>query len=148
MGNCCGSAATVPSEPQPRPPVTELRPSAPAPLQPNIKEGSSIPSSSRPPSRPRSHLSASKLESIHHSEVSSQDPTPRSRTKSAPQAPQTLKSSSPQDPRIRAHSVVQSKRSSRSDSRPTGPGETIIESHEFPLTAYKSKQSRGSVHRL
>ena len=148
MGNCCGSAATVLSEPQPRPPVIELRPSAPAPLQPNIKEESSIPSSSRPPFRPRTHSSASKHKSTHHSEGSSQDPIPRSRTKSAPQAPQTFKSPSPQDPRSRARLVVQSKRSSRSDSRPTGPGETIIESHEFPLTAYKSKQSRESVHRL
>jgi hypothetical protein len=146
MGNCCGSAATVLSEPQPRPPVIELRPSAPAPLQPNIKEESSIPSSSRPPSRPRSHSSASKHKSTHHSEGSSQDPIPRGRTKSAPQAPQTFKSPSPQDPRARL--VVQSKRSSCSDSRPTGPGETIIESHEYPLTAYKSKQSRESVHRL
>ncbi|KAF8489083.1 kinase-like domain-containing protein [Russula emetica] len=112
MGNCCGSAATVPSEPQPWPPVTELRPSAPVPLQPT---------SSRLPSRPRSLSSASKRESTQHSARSSQDPTPRSRTKSAPQPRQIFKSSSfPQDPRPRARSVVQSKRSSRSDSR-TGP---------------------------
>jgi hypothetical protein len=124
MGNCCGSTATVPPDPQPGPPVTELRPSAPAPLQPNIKEGSSVPSSSsRPPSRPRSHSSASRHEPTQHTPRSSQDPTPRSRTKSAPQPPQTIKSSSPQDPRPRARSVVQSKRSSRSDSRTTGPGE-------------------------
>jgi hypothetical protein len=128
MGNCCGSAATEPSEPQPVPLVTALRPSAPAPLQPNIKEESSVPSSSQPPSRRRSHSSASKHESIHQSGRSPQDPIPRSRTKSAPQAPQTFQSSSPQNPRPRARSVVQSKRSSRSDSRATGPGETIIES--------------------
>jgi hypothetical protein len=123
MGNCCGSAATVPSEPQPGPPI-ELRPSAPVPLQPVIQEGSSAPSSSRPPPRPRSHSSTSRHEPTQHSARSSQDPIPRSRTKSAPQAPQTFQSSSPQDPRPRARSVVQSKRSSRSDSRTTGPGET------------------------
>ena len=124
MGNCCGSASTVPSEPQ----VTELRPSAPAPLQRTIKEDSSVPSSSQPPSRRRSHSSASKHESTHHSGRSPQDPIPRSRTKSAPQPPQAFQSSSPQDLRPRARSVVQSKRSSRSDSRATGPGETIFES--------------------
>ena len=123
MGNCCGSAATVPSEPQLGPPI-ELRPSAPAPLQPSIGRESSVPSSSRPTPRPRSHSSASKRESTRHSGMSSQDPIPRSRTKSAPQPPQTFKSSSPQDPRPRARSVHQSKRSSRSDSRPTSPGET------------------------
>jgi hypothetical protein len=122
MGNCCGSAATVPSEPHPGPPI-ELRPSAPVPLQPVIKE-SSAPSSSRPPSRPRSHSSVSRHEPTQHTARSSQDPIPRSRTKSAPQVPQTFNSSSPQDPRPRARSVVQSKRSSRSDSRTTGPGET------------------------
>jgi hypothetical protein len=124
MGNCCGSAATVPSEPQLGPPVTELRLSAPSPLQPDVKEESSVPSSSRTPSRPRSHSSASKHESTHHSGRPSRDPIPRSRTKSAPQPPQTFKSSSPQDPRPRARSVVQSKRSSRSDSGTTHPGET------------------------
>ena len=128
MGNCCGSAATVPSEPQPGPPVVKLKPSAPAPLQLIKKEGSTISSSSRPLYRPRGHSSASKHESTHHSGRSSPDPTPRSRTKSAPQPPQTFKSSSSQDPRPRARSVIQSKRSSRSDFSPTAPGETIIES--------------------
>ena len=128
MGNCCGSAATVPSEAQPDPPVVELKPFAPAPLQLNKKKGSSISSSSRPPYRPRGHSSASKHESTHHSGRSSPDPTPRSRTKSAPQPPKTFKSSSSQDPRPRARSVIQSKISSRSDFRPTAPGETIIES--------------------
>jgi hypothetical protein len=127
MGNCCSSAATVPSEPQPWPQVTELGPSAPAPSQRNTAEGSlALPSSQSAPRRP-GHLSASKDESTHHSGRSSQDPTPRSRTKSAPQTPQTFNSSSSQDPRPRAHSVVQSK-SSHSDSRPTVPGETMIES--------------------
>ena len=41
--------------------VTKLRPSAPTPLQPCIKEESSVPSSSQP------HSSASKHESTHHS---------------------------------------------------------------------------------
>jgi hypothetical protein len=90
------------------------------PLQRIVKEESSVPSSSRPPSRPRSHSSASKHESTHHSGRSPQGPIPRSRTKSEPQPPQAFQSSSPQDPRPRARSVVQSKRSSRSDSRPTG----------------------------
>ncbi|KAI0272993.1 hypothetical protein BGY98DRAFT_1099662 [Russula aff. rugulosa BPL654] len=121
MGNCCGSAATVPSETLPGPPVIELRPSAPAPLQPNIKGRSSVPSSSRPLSGPHSHSSTSKHQSTHHSGWSPQDPIPRSRTRSAPQVSQTFKSSSPQDPRPRARSVVQSKRSSRSDSIPMGP---------------------------
>ena len=124
MGNICGSTATAPSDPQPRPPVTVPRPSAPAALQPNIKEESPVPSSSRPPSRPRSHSSASRHESTQHIARPSQDPIPRTRTKSAPQPPQAFKSSSPQGPRPRARSVVQSKRSSRSDSRTTGPGET------------------------
>src|SRR5258708_3990104 len=115
MGNCCDSAATVPSE---------LRRSARAQLQPSIERESSLPSSSRPTSRPRSHSSASKRESTRHSGMSSQDPIPRSRTKSAPQPPQTFKSSTPQDARPRAHSVHQSERTSRSDSRPTSPGET------------------------
>lgn len=119
MGNCCGGTSTVPSEPQPEP----LRPSAPVPLQPIVKEESSVPSSSRPPSRPRSLSSASKHESTQHTARSPQDPTSRSRTKSAPQQPQTFKPSSPQDPRPRARSVVQPKKSSRSDSRTTGSGE-------------------------
>ena len=142
MGNCCGSAATVPSETLPGPPVIEPRQSTPAPLQPNIKERSSVPSS-RPLSGPHSHSSASKHKSTHHSGRSPQDPIPRSRTRSAPQAPQTFKSPSPQDSRPRARSVVQSKRSCRSDSRLTGPGETIIESHEFPLTALKEQAKSG-----
>jgi hypothetical protein len=121
MGNCCGSAAMVPSQPQPAPPV-ELRPSARAPSQPKVNE-SSVPPSSRPPFRSRGLSSASQHESTLHGGRSSQDTTPRSRTKSAPQPPQTFKSSSPQDPRPRTRSVVQSKRSSRADSRPTGPGE-------------------------
>ena len=122
MGNCCSSSATVPSEPQP-PPVTGLRSSAPAPLQPNVKDVSLIPSSSRPPSRPRGHSSVSQHESTRRGGRSSQDLTPRSRTKSAPQPSQTFKSSSPQDSRPRVRSVVQSKRSSRSDSRHKGLGE-------------------------
>lgn len=127
MGNLCGSAATVPSEPQSGPPVAELRPSTPDSLQlgPNVKEEYSVPSSSRSLSRPRCHSSASQRLSTQQSGRSSQDPTPRSRTKSAPHPPQTFKPSSPQDPRSRL--VVQSK-SSRSDPRPTSPGETIIES--------------------
>ena len=119
MGNLCGSAATVPSEPPPRPQVT-----VPVPLQRSIKEESPVPSSSRPTSRPRSHSSASKRESTQYSGRSPQDPIPRSRTKSAPQPPQTIKPSSSQDPRPRARSVVQPKRSSRSDSKTTGPGES------------------------
>ena len=146
MGNCCGSAATVPSETLPGPPaieLTQLRPSAPAPLQPNIKERPSVPSSSRPLSRPHSHSSAPKHKATHHNGRSPQDPIPRSRTKSAPQAPQIFKSPSPHHSRPRACSVVQSKRSSRSDSRLTGPGDTIIESHEFPLTALKEQAKSG-----
>jgi hypothetical protein len=114
MGNCFGSPATIQSEPQPRPLVIELRSSASAPL---------------PPSRPRSHssLAVSEHESGHHRGRSSQDPTPCSRIKSAPQPPQTFKSPFPQDPKTKARSVVQSKRSSRSDFRPTGPGENIFE---------------------
>ena len=122
MGNCCGSSATIPSQPQPAPSVTELRP---PPLRPNVNEGSSVPSSSRPRSRPRGHSSSSSQhESRRHGGGSLQDSTPLSRTKSAPQPPQTSKSSFPQDSRPRARSVVQSKRSSHPDSRPTGPGET------------------------
>ncbi|KAN0107065.1 hypothetical protein V8E52_010510 [Russula decolorans] len=143
MGNCCGGTATVPSEPQPGPPVTQPRPSAPAPLQPNIKEGSSVPSSSRPPSRPRSHSSASKHESTQHTGRSSQDPIPRSRTKSAPQAPQISKSSSPQEPRARARSVVQPKRSSRSDSRTTGPEHA--KGVRSPTMSYPSRRTLNST---
>ena len=118
MGNCCGSAATVPSEPQPGLPV-DLRPSAPVPLQPIVREESSIPSSSRPPSRPRSHSSASKRGR------SSQDQPSRNRTKSVPWPPQSFQSPSLQDPKptTSTRSAVQSKRSSRPDSRPTSPGE-------------------------
>jgi hypothetical protein len=125
MGNCCGSAATGPFEPLPGPQVTELRPFAPARLQPTIKEESSVPSSSQPPSRRRTHSSASKHKSTHNSGRPSQDPIPRSRTKSAPQPPQTFNAPSPQDPRPSARSVVRLK-SSHSDSRATGPGETIF----------------------
>jgi hypothetical protein len=130
MGNSCCSAATVPSEPLPGPSVAELRPSSPESLhESNIKEESSIPPPSLPQSRPCSHSSASQFQSPHQSRRSSQDPTPgpRSRTKSTPQLPQTFKSSSPRDPRPRSRSVVHSK-SCPSHSRPTGPGETIIES--------------------
>ncbi|KAI0268398.1 hypothetical protein BGY98DRAFT_353586 [Russula aff. rugulosa BPL654] len=146
MGNCCGSAATVPSQILPGPPAIELRPSAPAPLQPHIKERSSVPSSSRPLSRPHSHSSASKHESTHHGGRSPQDPIPLSRTKSAPQAPQTFKSPSPQDPRPRARSVVQSKRSSRSDSRPTGPDSEQAKSGVRSSTVgYPSRRALNST---
>ncbi|KAI0269641.1 hypothetical protein BGY98DRAFT_286349 [Russula aff. rugulosa BPL654] len=150
MGNCCGSAATVSSETLPGPPAIELRPSAPAPLQPNIKERSSVPSSSRPLSRPHGHSSASKHESTHHSGNSSQGTTPRSRTKSAPQPSQTFKSSSPQDPRPRARSVVQSKRSTRSDSRPTGPetaksGQMLSENPQFRILVVGKRGSGKST---
>lgn len=112
----CGSRATVPSEP----PV-ELRPSAPARLQPVVNQEPSFPSSSsRPSSRPRSHSSASKHEPTQHGGRSSQDPTPRSRTKSAPQPPQIFGSPSSQDPRPRARSVVQSRKSNRSADSRTG----------------------------
>ena len=120
MGNCFGRPPTAPSAPPPGPRVAELRPSAPVPLQPIVKEGSSVPSSSQTPSRRRSHSSASKHESPHHSGGVPQDSIPRSRTKSAPQPPQTFNVPSSQDPRPRARSVVQPKKSSR------GPGETIF----------------------
>jgi hypothetical protein len=45
------------------------------------------------------------------------------RTMSAPQPPQSLRSPSPHHPRRRAESVVRHRRNSRSDSRPTTPGE-------------------------
>jgi len=127
MGNSCGSTATVPSEPQPAPPVTGLKP-----LQPNVREETPLPSF-RPSSRPRSHSSASKHESAHHGRRSSQGSSTRSRTKSAPQPPQSFKSSSHQDPRPRARSVVQSKCSRRSDSRTTGPGEIYGKAGYEPL---------------
>ena len=115
MGNCFGSAAKASRELQPGCPVTEPGPFAPAASHPNIKEEPpASSSSSRPPSRHRSHS--------HRNGRSLQDPS-RSRTKSAPQPPQTFKSSSHQDSRPRVRSVVQST-SSRSNSRLTGPGET------------------------
>ncbi|KAI0272988.1 hypothetical protein BGY98DRAFT_1099659 [Russula aff. rugulosa BPL654] len=127
MGNVCGSVATVPSEPQPRPPVIELWPSAPAQLQPNIN-----------------HSSTFKHGSTHHSRKSSQDPTARSRTKSAPQTPQTFNSSSSQEPRPRARSVVQSKRSSRSDSRPTVPEHAKL-GVRSPTMIYPSSRALNST---
>ena len=120
MGNCFGRPATVPSVPHPGPQVTELRPSAPAPLQRTTKEEYSIPPSSQTPSRRRSHSSAAKRQSTHHSGGVPQGPIPRSRTKSAPQPPLTFNVPSSQDPRPRARSVVQHKKSSH------GPGETIF----------------------
>ncbi|KAN0114152.1 hypothetical protein V8E52_006950 [Russula decolorans] len=144
MGNCFGSSATVPSEPQP-PPVTELKPSTPSPLQPNVKDVSSVPSSFRPPSRPRCRSSASQHESTRHGGRSSQDPTPRSRTKSAPQPPQMFKSSSPQDSRPRARSVVQSKRSCRSDCRHTGPEERAKSGVRSPTMSYPSRRALNST---
>ncbi|KAI0275764.1 hypothetical protein BGY98DRAFT_39302 [Russula aff. rugulosa BPL654] len=143
MGNLCGSAATVPSEPQSGPPVAELRPSTPDSLQlgPNVKEESSVPSSSRSLSRPRCHSSASQRLSTQQSGRSSQDPTPRSRTKSAPHPPQTFKPSSPQDPRSRL--VVQSK-SSRSDPRPTSPEHAKL-GVRSPTMSYPSRRALNST---
>jgi hypothetical protein len=120
MGNCCGSTATVPSEPQPATPgpVTEQTLLAPVSLPPII-EKSSVPSSSQLRSRPRSRT----ISSTRLSGKSPQDLMPRSRTKSAPQPPQSLRSSSPHHPRRRARSVVRHRRNSRSDSISTTPGE-------------------------
>ena len=120
MGNCCGSAATVPSVPQPASAagaVTEQTTHAPVSLPPII--GSPAMSSSQLRPRPRSRT----MSSTRFSGKSSQDPTPRSRTRSAPQPPQSLRSPSPHHPRRRAQSVVRNRRNSRSDSRPTTPGE-------------------------
>jgi len=115
MGNCCGSTATVPSEPQPAQPgaVTESTVTMHAPVS-----LPSVPLSSQLPTRPRSRtMSSTRLSK------SPQDPIPRSRTKSAPQPPQSLRSSSPHHPRRRARSVVRPRSNSRSDSGPTTPGE-------------------------
>ena len=95
LDNLLGGTATVPSEPPPRP-------SAPAPLQRIVKEGSSVPSSSRPPSRPRGRSKS--MPSTHFSGESPQDPI-RRRTKSAPQPPQSSRSASSHHPRHRGRSV-------------------------------------------
>jgi hypothetical protein len=120
MGNCCGSSATVPSEPQSALPssVTEKTTTAPGSLPPLI-ENSSFPSSSQPRPRPRNRTMSSTRPGIK----SPQDSIPRGRTKSAPQPPQSLRSASPHHPRRRTRSAVRPRRNSRSDSISTTPGE-------------------------
>jgi hypothetical protein len=110
------------------PPVIELGPFASVPLQPNIKKGFSVPSSSQLELRPRPR--GRTLSSTYPSGKSPQNPIPRGRTRSAPaapQPPQSLRSPSPYRTRRRARSAVRtrslSRRNSRSDSRPTTPGE-------------------------
>jgi hypothetical protein len=142
--------ATVPSEPEPAPQVTQRatptpvlsqysteKSSVPSPAPPSrtrsrvaSEPGSALRSpvpSSKPPSQTRSRaVSTSKPESTHHRNcrVSSQDSNPRSRKKSAPQPLQSSKSSSPQKTRTRAETLSAPKGSSRSGSRPTGSGES------------------------
>jgi hypothetical protein len=120
MGNCCGSTATVPSSPASAPQVTET--TTPAPKLSLLSTETSPVPSPQPPSRTRDRT-ASKPESTHHSAMSSQGISTRSRTKSAPQRPQSSRSLSPQNTRTRAETLSAPKKSSRSDSRPTSTGE-------------------------
>jgi hypothetical protein len=119
MGSC-GSTATVPSVPQPASPglVTERTMDASVPLPPIVQKSPALSSSQTQP-RPRRRT----MSSIRPGGKSPQDPIPRSRTRSAPQPPQSLRSPSPHHPRRRAQSGVRHRRNSRSDSRPTTPGE-------------------------
>jgi hypothetical protein len=119
MGNCCGSTATVPSEPAPAPQVTQRTTPTPV-LSQNSMDGPPVSSPQQPRTRSRT---TSKPESTHRSGVSLQDINPRSRTKSAPQRPQSSKSL-PTSPRTGVETLSAHKRSSRTDSRPTSPGES------------------------
>ena len=122
MGNCCGGSATVPSVPAP------MEMQAPAPQAAQRTTPAPVHSSPQLP-RTRSRT-ASKPESTYRG-MSSQDPNPRTRTKSAPQR---LQSSSSQNPRTRAEMLSVPKRgrvitdsrtasnpSSRSSSQGTRP---------------------------
>ena len=116
---CCGSTATVPSEPPPSTPASNRTAHVPMPSQ-TSQEMTPIPSS-QPLARRRSRT-GSRPESS--SRTYSQDSNTRSRTKSAPQPPPApLKASSSQGPRARAETLTAPKRSNRPDSRPPMPGE-------------------------
>ena len=108
MGNCCGSSATVPSVPAPMemqaPAPQAAQRTTPAPVQPRYSlDGPPVSSPQLPRTRSRT---ASKPESTHRG-MSSHDPNPRTRTKSAPQRPQS--SSSP-TPRTRTETLSVPKR--------------------------------------
>ena len=125
MGNCCGGSTTVPSVPAPMemqaPAPRAAQRTTPAPVQPRHSLDR-LPVSS--PQVLRTHIrTLSRPEPTHYGRMSPQDPISRSRKRSAPQPLESSKSSSPQN-RTRAETLSAPKKSSRSDSRRTNPGES------------------------
>ena len=119
---CCSSTATVPSEPilAPAPLVAEtMTPSTV--LSQAIVETSPVPSSQPPPSRTGPSF---RPKSARHIPTSSQDPSPQSRTKAAPQPRQDLNNSLPQSPRTNAETPSTPEPNNRPDGISLIPGES------------------------
>ena len=111
--------ATVPSLPPPH--VTE----SPAPSFPphNVTESPATPAPIFLPLPISRSRKAFNLGWVHRDGISSQDPNPPRRTKSAPQLSRSLMLSSPST-RARAVTLMAPKRSNRPDSRPPMSGES------------------------
>jgi hypothetical protein len=127
MGNFCSGSPTIPSVPVPMemqaPAPQAAQRTTPAPVQSRHTLDKLPVSSESSPELPRAHSrTLPRPEPVHHGRMSPQDPISRSRKRSASQL-ESSKSSSPQKTRTRAETLSAPKKSSRSDSRPTNPGE-------------------------
>ena len=144
---CCGSTATLPSEPplptpapapqglapvltqsQASPEMSSVPPFQPVSLSPRLQPVSSVlppqPVSSVPPPQSVSRTRSRTGSGPESSRKFSQNLNPRSRTKSAPQLTRSFKLSLPKCPRARAMTLTAPKRSNQSESRPPMPGES------------------------
>ena len=135
---CCGSTATLPSEPPPPTPAPAPQGMAPVlapseatpvmssvpPSQPVSSVLSSQPVLSVPPPQLVSRTRSQTGSGPESSRKFSQNSSPRSRTKSAPQLTRSFKLSLPKCPRARAMTLTAPKRSNQSESRPPMPGES------------------------
>ena len=128
MGNFCSGSPTIPSVPAPMemqaPAPQAAQRTIPAPVQSRHTLDRLPVSLESSPELPRAYSrTLPRPEPVHHGRISPQDPISRSRKRSAPQLLESSKSSSPQKTRTRAETLSAPKKSSRSDYRPTNPGE-------------------------